>query len=244
MIKPFLISRVSFAKSAILWRGELDPSAHRPRSPVRRARVMSRLIPKEAAMARIFPAVCPAMKDGAPVATAERQLFDRLARDLDAGWQVIHDCELRTRSEVISIAFVLLHRDYGIALLGIAEPGKVEDPDLAIAAMHSKLEEIGFTRRYRGHVASPISPRCCPNVSPPRRPPPSPIRLGSIGCSRGSLPPVRRRLANGRAARRQPSSDCGGRGKTSHGASAPPTSRAVAPRRPRMSQEWRCRASA
>jgi len=114
---------------------------------------MSRLIPKEAAMARIFPAVCPAIKDGAPVAMAERQLFDRLARDLDAGWQVVHDCELRTRGEVVSIAFVLLHRDYGIALLGIAEPGKVEDPDLAIAAMRAKLEEIGFTRRYRGHLA-------------------------------------------------------------------------------------------
>jgi hypothetical protein len=84
---------------------------------------------------------------------AERQLFDRLARDLDAGWQVVHDCELRTRGDVVSIAFVLLHRDYGIALLGIAEPGKVEDPDLAIAAMRAKLEEIGFTRRYRGHVA-------------------------------------------------------------------------------------------
>ena len=104
-------------------------------------------------MARIFPAVCPAIKDGAPVAMAERQLFDRLARDLDAGWQVVHDCELRTRGDVVSIAFVLLHRDYGIALLGIAEPGEVEDPDLAIAAMRAELEEIGFTRRYRGHMA-------------------------------------------------------------------------------------------
>jgi hypothetical protein len=114
---------------------------------------MSRLIPKEAAMARIFPAVCPVTKGGAPVATAERQLFDRLARDLDAGWQIVHDCEVRAGSEVISIAFVLLHRDYGIALLDIAEPGEVDDPDLAIAAMRAMLEEIGFTRRYRGHVA-------------------------------------------------------------------------------------------
>jgi hypothetical protein len=114
---------------------------------------MSRLIPKEEAMARIFPAVCPVTKGGAPVATAERQLFDRLARDLDAGWQIIHDCEVRAGSEVISIAFVLLHRDYGIALLGMAEPGAVDDCDPAIAAMRAMLEEIGFTRRYRGHIA-------------------------------------------------------------------------------------------
>jgi hypothetical protein len=114
---------------------------------------MSRLIPEEAAMARIFPAVCPVTKGGAPVAAAERQLFDRLARDLDAGWQIIHDCEVLAGSELISIAFVLLHRDYGIALLGIAEPGDVDDPDIAIAAMRATLEEIGFTRRYRGHIA-------------------------------------------------------------------------------------------
>jgi hypothetical protein len=114
---------------------------------------MSRLIPKEAAMARIFPTVCPVTKAGAPLATAERELFDRLARDLDAGWQIIHDCEVRAGSEVISIAFVLLHRDYGIALLDIADPRVVDDPDLAIAAMRAMLEEIGFTRRYRGHIA-------------------------------------------------------------------------------------------
>jgi hypothetical protein len=83
----------------------------------------------------------------------ERQFFDRLARDLDAGWQIIHDCEVRAGSEVISVAFVLLHRDYGIALLGIAEPGAVDDGDLAIAPMRTMLEEIGFTRRYRGHIA-------------------------------------------------------------------------------------------
>jgi hypothetical protein len=104
-------------------------------------------------MARIFPAVCPVMKGGAPVATAERQLFDRLVRDLDPGWQIIHGCEVRAGSEVISIAFVLLHRDYGIALFGIAEPGEANDPDRALAAMRAMLEEIGFTRRYRGHVA-------------------------------------------------------------------------------------------
>jgi hypothetical protein len=114
---------------------------------------MSRLSPKEAAMARIFPAVCPVTKGGAPVATTERQFFDRLARDLDAGWQIVHDCELGAGSELISVAFVLLHRDYGIALLGLAEPRGVDDSDLAITAMRAMLEEIGFTRRYRGHIA-------------------------------------------------------------------------------------------
>src|SRR5438477_10432406 len=104
-------------------------------------------------MARFFPAVCPAMKDGAPVATAERQLFERLAHDLDAGWQVIHNCKLPSRNDVVSIDFVLLHRDYGIALLGIREDGGIEDADLAITAMRATLAEIGFTRRYRGHVA-------------------------------------------------------------------------------------------
>ncbi len=104
-------------------------------------------------MARIFPASCPARKRGIAVAPEERHLFARLARELDAGWQIIHDCTVRSSGESGAVEFVLLHRDYGIALLGVATPGVVEDPEIAVAAMRATLEETGFARRYPGHLA-------------------------------------------------------------------------------------------
>ena len=104
-------------------------------------------------MARMFPANCPATKSGNPVAPEERHLFARLARELEPGWQIIHDCEVRSGGESGTVEFVLLHRDYGIALLGVATPGVAEDPEIAVAAMRAMLEEIGFARRYPGHLA-------------------------------------------------------------------------------------------
>jgi hypothetical protein len=107
----------------------------------------------EAAMARMFPAVCPTMKDGVAIAPAERQLFARLARELDAKWQVVHDCRVVAGVESGALDFVLIHRDYGIALLGVAVPGGSGDPEIAVAAMRAKLARIGFAERYRGHLA-------------------------------------------------------------------------------------------
>jgi hypothetical protein len=104
-------------------------------------------------MARIIPAICPTMKDGVTVTPAERQLFARLARELDAGWQIIHHCAVRAAGESRAIDFVLLHRDYGLALLEVARPGPGEDTARAVAAMRTMLEEIGFARRYPGHLA-------------------------------------------------------------------------------------------
>jgi hypothetical protein len=104
-------------------------------------------------MARMFPAICPATQDGVTVAPDERQLFSRLARELDAGWQVIHRCAMRADGDSRTLDFILLHRDYGIALLGVATPGEIDDPVLAVAAMSAMLEEIGFARRYPGRLA-------------------------------------------------------------------------------------------
>ena len=104
-------------------------------------------------MARMFPAICPTMRDGVTLAPAERQLFARLARELDAGWQIIHQCAVRAGADSRAFDFVLLHRDYGIALLGIAAPGVADDPDRSVAALRTMLEEIGFARRYPGHLA-------------------------------------------------------------------------------------------
>lgn len=138
--KPFLISRVTSAKSAYYADGE---------SARRRERAV---LTMEAAMARMFPAVCPTTKGSAAIATAERQLFARLARELDAKWQVVHDCRV-AGVESGAVDFVLLHRDYGIALLGVAVPGGGDDPEIAVAAMRAKLAKIGFAERYRGHLA-------------------------------------------------------------------------------------------
>jgi hypothetical protein len=104
-------------------------------------------------MARMFPAICPTMRDGVTLAPAERQLFARLARELDAGWQIIHQCAVRAGADSRAFDFVLLHRDYGIAVLGIATPGVADDPDRSVAALRAMLEEIGFARRYPGHLA-------------------------------------------------------------------------------------------
>ena len=104
-------------------------------------------------MARMFPAICPVTQDGVTVAPDERQLFSRLARELDAGWQVIHRCALRADGDGRTLDFILLHRDYGVALLGVATPGEIGDPALAVAAARAMLEEIGFDRRYPGHLA-------------------------------------------------------------------------------------------
>ena len=49
-------------------------------------------------MATMFPESCPVAKDGAPVAAAERLLFERLSHELDDAWSVIHDCEKARRS--------------------------------------------------------------------------------------------------------------------------------------------------
>jgi hypothetical protein len=104
-------------------------------------------------MARMIPAVCPTMKDGATISPAERQLFARLARELDGGWQVIHRCAVRTGDDSPAFDFVLLHRDYGIAVLEVARPGEGKDPARLMAAMRARLEEIGFARRYPGNLA-------------------------------------------------------------------------------------------
>jgi hypothetical protein len=104
-------------------------------------------------MARMTPAICPTMKDGVTVTPAERQLFARLARELDAGWQIIHHCAVSLAGDSRAFDFVLLHRDYGIAVLDIARPGDNEDPARAVATMRALLEEIGFARRYPGHLA-------------------------------------------------------------------------------------------
>jgi hypothetical protein len=104
-------------------------------------------------MARMFPDACPARKGETPVTAAERGLFERLARDLDAGWSVIHDCEVRAGGENGAIEFVLVHRMFGLALLGVAEPDEEADPDSAVAAMRAMLGEIGFFRRFPGRLA-------------------------------------------------------------------------------------------
>jgi hypothetical protein len=111
------------------------------------------LFAREADMARMFPAICPTTKDGVMLAPAERQLFARLARELDAGWQIIHHCAVIAAGNHCPLDFILLHRDYGIALLGVARPGESDDPALAVAAMRTMLEEIGFARRYPGNLA-------------------------------------------------------------------------------------------
>ena len=102
-------------------------------------------------MARMFPASFPAHK-GAPVAAAERLLFARLERALDAGWTVIHDCEVSAHGETGTIDFVLIHRGFGVALLGLAEPDDA-DPEHAVSAMRAMLDANGFSRRFPGRLA-------------------------------------------------------------------------------------------
>lgn len=101
-------------------------------------------------MARMLPAICPAARGGEPVGAAERLLFNRLAAELDASWTIVHDCEVRAGEEAGTIPFVLLNRDRGIALIGVAEPDEEEDPRLAIAAMRAMLQDIGFAGRFPG----------------------------------------------------------------------------------------------
>jgi len=101
----------------------------------------------------MFPAICPATMEGGAVGPAERQLFTRLTRELDAGWQIIHRSALFADGDSRSPDFVLLHRDYGVALLSVATPGETDDPAVAMAAMGARLEVVGFARRYPGHLA-------------------------------------------------------------------------------------------
>jgi hypothetical protein len=103
-------------------------------------------------MARMFPQGYSVPTSGAPVAAAERRLFERLARELGDGWSVIRDCELHADGEVDTIEFVLVHRDYGLALLGLAGRDGGPDPEPAIGAMRRMLDEIGFGRRFRGDL--------------------------------------------------------------------------------------------
>ena len=104
-------------------------------------------------MARMLPEMCPIAKAGMKLVTAERILFERLSRELGAGWTVIHDCAVQAHGEAGTIEFVLIHGGFGLALLGIAEPGEATDPEPAIHAMRTMLGEIGFTRRFRGEIA-------------------------------------------------------------------------------------------
>jgi hypothetical protein len=104
-------------------------------------------------MARMLPEHCPAAKAGAPIVTAERVLFERLSRELSSGWTVIHDCAVHAQGHEGTVEFVLINGSYGLALLGVAEPDEEADPDLAVAAMRTMLNEIGFTRRFRGDLA-------------------------------------------------------------------------------------------
>jgi hypothetical protein len=101
-------------------------------------------------MARMHPSGCPTAKGGAPIAAAERLLFERLAAELDAGWSVVHDCALRAAGESGTVDFLLIHAGFGVALLGLAEPDGAADPEAAVAAMRTMLGEIGFTRRFHG----------------------------------------------------------------------------------------------
>lgn len=104
-------------------------------------------------MARMLPGHCPVAKAGAPIVTAERILFERLSRELNSGWTVIHDCAVHAHDNEGTVEFVLINGSYGLALLGIAEPDEEAAPDLAITAMRTMLNEIGFTRRFRGDLA-------------------------------------------------------------------------------------------
>ncbi|HZS82266.1 MAG TPA: hypothetical protein VFA50_05315 [Stellaceae bacterium] len=87
------------------------------------------------------------------MAAAERRLFERLAHELDGAWMVIHDCEIRAHGEVGTVEFLLIHRDFGVALLGIAEPDEEADAGLAAAAMRTMLDDLGFSRRFPGRLA-------------------------------------------------------------------------------------------
>src|SRR5260221_1653243 len=124
-------------------------------------RLSAPLLAREADMARMFPAICPATMEGGAVGPAERQLFTRLARELDAGWQIIHRSALFADGDSRSPDFVLLHRDYGVALLSVATPGETDDPAVAMAAMGARLAVVGFARRYPGHLAI-VAPRGVP----------------------------------------------------------------------------------
>jgi len=103
-------------------------------------------------MATMFPERCPAAKDGAPVAAAERLLFERLSRELDDAWSVIHDCGIRAHGEARTVAFVLLHPRFGIALLGRGEGEPAGEGAPAVAVLRAMLGELGFTRRFAGHL--------------------------------------------------------------------------------------------
>ena len=118
-------------------------------------------------MARMFPAACPEAKHGTPIGAAERSLFDRLAASLGAEWAVIHDCEIRARGENGAAEFALLHRERGIALLGLAEADEEIDPEPVAEAMAMMLDEIGFTARFGGRpviVAASVRPSDLPRL--------------------------------------------------------------------------------
>src|SRR5690242_17004666 len=103
-------------------------------------------------MARMFPEAFPPDRTAAPtVAAAERRAYERLARELDAEWSVVYDCELRAGGERGTVDFVLIHRHRGIALLGIGGEDAAA-PDRAVAAMRAMLREIGFTARFVGDL--------------------------------------------------------------------------------------------
>ena len=104
-------------------------------------------------MARIVPdRFQPVCGEESPLAAVERRLHALLARRLDDSWQVVHGATIRAGGESGRIEFVLLHRTHGVALVGLLGAGDEADPEAAVAAMQAMLRDLGFERRFRGHL--------------------------------------------------------------------------------------------
>ncbi len=104
-------------------------------------------------MARIVPdRFQPVCGEDSPLATVERRVHALLARRLDDSWQIAHGATIRAGGESGRVEFVLLHRQRGVALVGLIENGDEADPEAAVAAMRAMLRDLGFERRFPGHL--------------------------------------------------------------------------------------------
>jgi hypothetical protein len=85
----------------------------------------------------------------APAKSADRRSYGALRRRLDANWWILRNRRFAASGEECTIDFVLLHRDYGIALVSL-EPEEYAVPDLAIRIARAALAERGFAARFEG----------------------------------------------------------------------------------------------
>lgn len=74
--------------------------------------------------------------------------YGMLSRRLRADWVLLRDCRIATSNEQYAVQLVMIHRDFGIALIAFRDEAYTL-PDLAVRLTREFLLQEGFRQRFK-----------------------------------------------------------------------------------------------